>query len=142
MARTTVPELGELVKKALKNRRWTLRQAQIRTGVHYSTIHNMRAGVRPSAHTLMKWAEGLGEEPASWLKSAGYEFIDTLPSGNGSGPSLAHQYTRREDVLPDLVRERFVDDEEQEVIEFMHGAPTGDKEKLLSYLRFLKAQEA
>lgn len=66
-------ELGDLVAGILENKGLTLRGAFYKTGVHYTTISDMKHGRVPSRRILEQFAYGLGEDAMPLLIAAGYE---------------------------------------------------------------------
>lgn len=81
MAAEAYERLAVETKRVLSERGWSLRRAQIQTGVHYSTVQNMTEGRRPSLDALIQWADRIHEAPADWLIYAGYEqLVATIAS--------------------------------------------------------------
>lgn len=95
--------LAENTRRVLKARRWSNRQAQIASGIHYSTIQQMRHGVRPSAETLAKWATAIREDVDAWLSYAGYRSVNTsvvaVPVSVPVEPGVVHYVPIFEDLI-------------------------------------------
>lgn len=63
--------LAEATRAALRERGWSLRQAEGATGVKYSTVFNMFHGRNVEPEHLIAFARAIGEDPDRWLKAAG-----------------------------------------------------------------------
>lgn len=83
--------LAELTNGVLKKRDWSLQQAENFTRVKKGTIHNMRIGRNVDAEHLIRFAIAVGDDPNTWLKAGGKDFIlpTSPPSKSASTDPLA-----------------------------------------------------
>jgi SOS-response transcriptional repressor LexA len=94
-SKTTAPhseEMGEWnalaqeTQRALSERGWSLRAAERRSGVNYSTIYNMKLGRNVDAEHLIRFATALGEDPNRWLEAAGKPYrVPRTGQASGGG---------------------------------------------------------
>ena len=80
-----------LIAHGKPGRRLSLRQAELRTQVSYSTVENMAAGkpnIKPE--NLVRFAVGFGEDPKHWLELCGYD------------PEWHDPYNGKRDIDPDV----------------------------------------
>jgi len=96
----------------------TSRQAEVRAGISYSTIQNMRNGKRPSPQSLVTFATNFDEDPAEALIAAGYHDMAQARTGR----ETPERPTPRAEQAPELTYEPLSDDEE-EVVSFYRGMP-------------------
>lgn len=92
MKKTAVGGLGQWVEERCLEGRMSLRQAGEKTGLSHATIADIIKGVRPSAETIRKLAEGFGGDgygklavEDKLLYLAGYR----TPRPDGEEPSEA-----------------------------------------------------
>lgn len=67
-----------LREHGLSDRKLSLRDAEARTRINYTTIREMARGHVPRPETLAKFAIGFGEDKTYWLSLGGYQ-DDNLP---------------------------------------------------------------
>ncbi|HSV74280.1 MAG TPA: hypothetical protein VLH79_11025 [Chthonomonadales bacterium] len=84
MRRNVYEELAENTRRVLQARKWSLRKAQIATDVHHSVVQYMSHGQRPRPEVLLRWAEAIREDPAAWLRWAGYDYVGNMIAGASS----------------------------------------------------------
>lgn len=114
--------LAENTRRVLSARRWSNRQAQIASGIHYSTIQQMRHGVRPSAETLEKWATAIREPVDAWLSYAGYRSVNSSVIAVPVTVTLRDGPVTYEPIFEDLREAGFEDlppDEQDEIKEII-----------------------
>lgn len=74
---------GSYLQKKMDERGWDGLTLQKVSGVSDANISRYRGGGRPSPENVAKLAKAFGEEPADWMRLAGYPVGDPAdPSGD------------------------------------------------------------
>lgn len=128
--------LAQETERVLRERKWSLRRAELQTQVNYSTIYNMKLGRNVDPEHLVSFARAIGEDPDYWLAVAGKPFrivsdadanqasINAVLPGGTPYPLSTGDiiYVWRGDTEPEATA-RLV----EEVIAAKRNKPPGDK---------------
>jgi SOS-response transcriptional repressor LexA len=87
--------IAEMTKAVLSDRGWSYRQADLQTGVNFSTIRQMANGLSVKPESLREFAQAVGQDPDVWMIIA----TTKNPGRYMSSPDIDH--------LPAAVRSEF-----------------------------------
>lgn len=60
-------KIAKMARAILDERGWSLRQAELKTGVKYTTVQNIQSGVSVGAKTLASFALSVAQDPDVWV---------------------------------------------------------------------------
>ena len=102
--------LGEVLKEARTKKGWSLREAEVRTGIHNAHISQVETGniTQPGAALLWSFADAYDLDYARLLRLAGHTTRDKVAGGRRSLAGAALH------ALDDLTP-----DEQREVLQYM-----------------------
>ncbi len=130
------PELEENALRVMKARKWTLRQAEMQTGISHSTIYNLTRGRRASPELITEWAKKIKEDPSIWLTAAGYDYIQQATGQPSTDASEITRQSFHDDLPESLQRVDYLHGRTMERIQEMPPGPEYD-----AYVKMLEAQQ-